>query len=80
MLSAAPNDQDRFSIELSPKTMHFIPLDSRYMVDDTYWKRFTLLGQSFGSIYLVWEGFCGKDGLWGDIFMGRSHINVRRKR
>jgi len=50
--------------------MHIIPLNSRYMVDDTYWKRFTLLGQSLGSIYLAWEGFCGKDGLWGDIFLG----------
>ncbi|KAK8847360.1 hypothetical protein IAR55_005217 [Kwoniella newhampshirensis] len=61
--------KDRFSIPLNASRLHFIPLPSRYLVADTYWKRFTLLGQSLGSVYLVWEGLCGKDGLWGDVFI-----------
>ncbi|KAL1406231.1 asparagine-linked glycosylation protein [Vanrija albida] len=61
--------KDRFEIELDGKRLQFVPLPSRYLVSDTYWKRFTLLGQSLGSIYLAWEGLCGKDGAWGDIFI-----------
>lgn len=64
--------QDRFSIKLLPDTLHFIPLHSRYLVDDGYWKRFTLLGQSLGSIWLVWQGLTGTDGFWGDIFVGEQ--------
>ncbi|BEJ12922.1 hypothetical protein CspHIS471_0300960 [Cutaneotrichosporon sp. HIS471] len=60
---------DRFSIKLSPATLAFIPLRSRHLISDTYWRRFTLLGQSFGSVLLAWEGLCGRDGLWGDIFI-----------
>lgn len=62
---------DRFSIKLSPTTIEFVPLPSRYLVGDTHWKRFTLLGQTLGSIYIAWEGLCGPDGVWGDIFIGR---------
>jgi alpha-1,2-mannosyltransferase len=40
------------------------------LISDSYWKHFTLLGQSLGSVVLAWEGLCGKDGLWGDIFLG----------
>ncbi|ORX38870.1 hypothetical protein BD324DRAFT_617618 [Kockovaella imperatae] len=60
---------DRFSIKLHPQYLQFIPLPSRHLVDDSYWKRFTLLGQSFGSICLAWQGLCGPHGLWGDIFL-----------
>ncbi|KAI0783434.1 mannosyltransferase [Abortiporus biennis] len=45
----------RFDIELSPNTLHFVFLQSRYMVEDSTWPRFTLLGQSLGSMYLAWE-------------------------
>ncbi|OCH87325.1 mannosyltransferase [Obba rivulosa] len=45
----------RFDIELSPHTLHFVFLDSRHLVEDSTWKRFTLLGQSLGSMYLAWE-------------------------
>ncbi|KAI0754464.1 mannosyltransferase [Daedaleopsis nitida] len=45
----------RFDIELSPTTLHFIFLQSRHLVEDSAWPRFTLLGQSLGSMYLVWE-------------------------
>ena len=61
---------ERFSIKLSGDRMAFIPLPSRHLISDTYWKHFTLLGQSFGSLVLAWEGLCGKEGLWGDVFLG----------
>lgn len=60
---------DRFSIELSPTTLAFVPLPARHLISDTYWKRFTLLGQSIGSVYLALQGLCGKDGVWGDMFI-----------
>ncbi|WWD21459.1 hypothetical protein CI109_105944 [Kwoniella shandongensis] len=60
---------DRFQIALDSSRLHFIPLPSRHYISDTYWKRFTLLGQSIGSIILAWEGLCGNEGLWGDIFI-----------
>ncbi|WVQ83370.1 hypothetical protein IAT38_005511 [Cryptococcus sp. DSM 104549] len=61
--------KERFSIILDPSRLHFIPLPSRHLVSDGYWKNFTLLGQSLGSVVLAWEGLCGKDGLWGDVFI-----------
>ncbi|WVQ98028.1 hypothetical protein IAU59_005149 [Kwoniella sp. CBS 9459] len=61
--------QTRFSISLDPARLHFISLPSRHLISDDYWKRFVLLGQSLGSLVLAWEGLCGKDGLWGDIFI-----------
>ncbi|KAK7689918.1 hypothetical protein QCA50_006557 [Cerrena zonata] len=45
----------RFDIELAPETLHFVFLQSRYVVEDAAWPRFTLLGQSIGSMYLAWE-------------------------
>ncbi|KAI0642930.1 mannosyltransferase [Trametes meyenii] len=45
----------RFDIELSPKTLHFVFLQTRHLVEDSTWPRFTLLGQSLGSMYLAWE-------------------------
>jgi alpha-1,2-mannosyltransferase len=51
--------------------MQFVPLPSRHLIDDAYYSRFTLLGQSLGSLYLAYQGLCGKDGLWGDIFLGQ---------
>nr|XP_019005182.1 alpha-1,2-mannosyltransferase [Kwoniella mangroviensis CBS 8507]OCF68643.1 alpha-1,2-mannosyltransferase [Kwoniella mangroviensis CBS 8507] len=69
--------KNRFSIEMDPSRMHFVPLPSRYLISDNYWKRFTLLAQSLGSVYLAYEGLCGKDGLWGDVFidsMGHGFI------
>ncbi|OCF38298.1 alpha-1,2-mannosyltransferase [Kwoniella heveanensis CBS 569] len=46
----------RFSISLDPARLHFIPLPSRYLISDDFWKRFTLLNQSLGSVVLAWEG------------------------
>lgn len=48
-------------------------------MDDGYWQRFTLLGQSLGSIRLVWEGLTGPDGFWGDIFVGESHPMIHSR-
>ncbi|TFY57112.1 hypothetical protein EVJ58_g7226 [Rhodofomes roseus] len=45
----------RFDIDLSPQTLHFVFLNSRHLVEDSAWPRFTLLGQSLGSMYLAWE-------------------------
>ncbi|OBZ71200.1 GDP-Man:Man(3)GlcNAc(2)-PP-Dol alpha-1,2-mannosyltransferase [Grifola frondosa] len=45
----------RFDIHLSPQTLHFVFLRSRHLVEDSSWPRFTLLGQSIGSMYLAWE-------------------------
>ncbi|GAA5940523.1 alpha-1,2-mannosyltransferase ALG11 [Sporobolomyces koalae] len=47
--------QSRFGITLDPETVHFVMLKSRFLVEDTTWKRFTLLGQSFGSVLLAIE-------------------------
>ncbi|KAI0931011.1 hypothetical protein AcV7_005038 [Taiwanofungus camphoratus] len=49
------NVKARFDINLSPHTLHFVFLHSRHLVEDSTWPRFTLLGQSLGSMYLAWE-------------------------
>ena len=43
-------------------------LESRYLVEDSTWPRFTLLGQSIGSMYLVWEAMTH---LIPDLFIGK---------
>ncbi|KAI6039650.1 glycosyltransferase family 4 protein [Pisolithus marmoratus] len=48
----------RFAIDLDPSTLLFVYLKSRYLVEDSRWPRFTILGQSLGSIYLAWEAMC----------------------
>ncbi|KAG9308815.1 mannosyltransferase [Chiua virens] len=45
----------RFAINLEPSALHFVFLTSRHLVEDSRWPRFTILGQSLGSMYLVWE-------------------------
>ncbi|KIM43076.1 glycosyltransferase family 4 protein, partial [Hebeloma cylindrosporum] len=45
----------RFDITLDGKQVHFVFLRSRRFVEDSTWPRFTLLGQSLGSMYLAWE-------------------------
>lgn len=47
--------KSRFDIVLDPSTLHFVFLKSRSMIEDSAWPRFTLLGQSLGSMYLAWE-------------------------
>ncbi|KAF8547294.1 glycosyltransferase family 4 protein [Imleria badia] len=45
----------RFAINLEPSALHFVLLKSRGLVEGSRWPRFTILGQSLGSMYLVWE-------------------------
>lgn len=45
----------RFDITLAPDSLHFVFLESRRLVEDNAWPRFTLVGQSLGSMYLAWE-------------------------
>ncbi|KAF9242562.1 mannosyltransferase [Melanogaster broomeanus] len=45
----------RFAISLKPAALHFVFLKSRPLVEGSRWPRFTILGQSLGSMYLVWE-------------------------
>ncbi|KAF9403048.1 asparagine-linked glycosylation protein [Mortierella sp. AD011] len=45
----------RFNIELDPALIGFEFLKKRYWVEDAKWPRFTLIGQSLGSIILGWE-------------------------
>ncbi|KAF8817058.1 mannosyltransferase [Phlegmacium glaucopus] len=47
--------KSRFNISLNPSSLHFVPLYTRKCVEDSTWPRFTLLGQSIGSMYLAWE-------------------------
>ncbi|KAI0345566.1 mannosyltransferase [Trametopsis cervina] len=47
--------KSRFDIELKPSTLHFSFLHKRHLVADSTWPRFTLLGQSIGSMILAWE-------------------------
>jgi hypothetical protein len=72
MTNARRYKQTRFGLSIQPSTIHFIPLPSRHLVDDNYWTRFTLLGQSLGSMWIAMQGIgvIGKDGLWGDFFIG----------
>jgi alpha-1,2-mannosyltransferase len=61
--------QDRFSIELDLSRLHFVYLKKRYLVEDSTWKHFTLIGQSLGSVVL---GFEAIRKLSPDVFIGTS--------
>lgn len=47
----------RFDIDLNPHSLQFIYLSKRDFVLASTWPRFTLLGQSIGSIVLAYEAF-----------------------
>jgi alpha-1,2-mannosyltransferase len=53
---------------LDEGTLVFVPLTKRYLVEDSTWKRFTLLGQSVGSVFLALEGL--RKGMVPDIWIG----------
>jgi len=63
--------QARFDIALNPALLHFVFLNSRHMVEDSTWPRFTLLGQSLGSMYLAWEAM---SKLIPDLYIGKDAI------
>lgn len=47
----------RFNIHLHPPTVHFLYLTTRHWVLASTWPRFTLMGQSLGSIVLAYDAF-----------------------
>ncbi|KAJ4294490.1 asparagine-linked glycosylation protein [Kalmusia sp. IMI 367209] len=49
--------KDRFNIHLHPPSVHFLYLTTRHYVLSSTWPRFTLLGQSIGSIILAYDSF-----------------------
>ncbi|KAL8861229.1 MAG: hypothetical protein Q9178_002445 [Gyalolechia marmorata] len=49
--------QNRFNIELHPPTIVFLYLSTRHYVLSSTWPRFTLLGQSLGSVLLAYDAF-----------------------
>ncbi len=63
--------QSRFNITLRPESLHFVFLKSRNLVEDSSWPRFTILGQSIGSMVLAWEGI---SKLIPDIYIGMAFI------
>jgi alpha-1,2-mannosyltransferase len=58
----------RFDISLDPKYLHFVFLKKRRLVEDATWPRFTLLGQSLGSMILAWEALAQ---VIPDLYIGR---------
>lgn len=47
--------KSRLDISLDPSLLHFVFLKYRIAVEDSTWRRLTLLGQSLGSMFLAWE-------------------------
>lgn len=48
----------RFGVKLQRESIHFVFLTRRHLVEAATWPRFTLLGQSLGSIGLAHEALC----------------------
>ncbi|GAA6019262.1 hypothetical protein JCM10207_005057 [Rhodosporidiobolus poonsookiae] len=59
----------RFGLSLAPSTLHFVPLRRRFLVEDRTWPRFTLVGQSLGSVLLAYEGLAGREGVVPDVWI-----------
>jgi alpha-1,2-mannosyltransferase len=49
--------EDRFNIRLHAPTIHFLYLTTRDWILASAWPRFTLLGQSLGSVVLAYDAF-----------------------
>ena len=47
----------RFNIQLHPPTVVFLYLETRHWVLSATWPRFTLLGQSLGSLIMAYDAF-----------------------
>lgn len=56
----------RFGIDIDQKRVAFVGLKRRWMVEDSAWKSWTLLGQSYGS---VWLGFEALSQLIPDVWI-----------
>ena len=66
----------RFSIKLDPSRLELVYLKSRYLVEDTTWKRFTLLGQSLGSIVLGHEAL---KAIVPDVYIGMASLTLDQR-
>lgn len=55
LLSSA---KSRFGVLIQSQSIHFCFLNGRRWVDASTWPRFTLIGQSVGSVFLGWEALC----------------------
>lgn len=58
--------KERFGIELRSDAIAFLPLQNRQLVDGTYWRHFTLLGQAYGADRL---GYQALSELVPDVFI-----------
>jgi len=58
--------QSRFGIHLDPASLLLVPLKTRSLVEASTWPRFTLLGQSLGSLVLGYEAL---SALIPDLYM-----------
>lgn len=72
-----PPSQSRFDIALSPATLHFVPLENRWLVEDSTYPRLTLLGQSVGSVLLALEALVGPEGCVPDVWIGEFGSSAR---
>jgi len=48
----------RFGVDINSEGVRFVFLTRRRWVDASSWPRFTLIGQSLGSVVLGWEALC----------------------
>lgn len=69
--------QARFGITLDPATIAFVTLKKRHLVEDSTWPRFTLLGQSIGSIFLALEAL--QSGMIPDVWIGTCSPTIALK-
>lgn len=51
------NVRNRFNIHLHPSRINFLYLSTRDFILPSTWPRFTLLGQSLGSLAVAWDAF-----------------------
>ncbi|CAG0884765.1 unnamed protein product [Cyprideis torosa] len=47
--------EERFGLQVSAQSLRIVPLSRRWAVEASTWSRFTLLGQSLGSVYMAME-------------------------
>lgn len=59
--------KERFGIVLEPRSLEFLPLKYCDMAAGDYWPRFTLLGQTLGTIWMAQDAI---SRLVPDVFIG----------
>ncbi|EPQ29320.1 uncharacterized protein PFL1_03075 [Pseudozyma flocculosa PF-1] len=58
--------KQRFGIDVGERNVVMVPLRNRHLVEDGYWRRLTLLGQSYGSVVMAFEAM---GSLIPDVFV-----------